>query len=207
MTAERENHPRVNPFSTRFVRPGAMPFLFGHGRAAAHLVRRLAELDGRGQIVGPHGSGKSTLVATLVEPLAQAKRQACVFALRDGQRRLPRGWVAQARDASAGTIVVDGYEQLSRGSRLWIDLLCRRNRWGLLVTTHEDVGLPTLVQLEPSLDVARAVVERLAPVDRWSTADDVVARCFDACDGNLREMLFALYDRYERQRVVRTDVA
>jgi energy-coupling factor transporter ATP-binding protein EcfA2 len=208
VTTQPERHPNANPFSTRFVRPGAVPFVFGPRQCAADVVRRFSELGWRAQIVGPHGSGKSTLVATLVEPLTEAMRPPCIFSLRDRQRRMPTGWVARARDASAGTIVVDGYEQLCLASRLGVRTLCRINAWGLLVTAHADVGLSTLVRLVPDLEVARTVVAHLVPGgDRGSMDDAAVASCFQDSGGNIREMLFALYDRHERQRVVQADLA
>ncbi len=61
-----------NPFSTRFVRPGALAYRFPPGESAATLVERLAASGWRGQIVGPHGSGKSTLVAALGETLPRS---------------------------------------------------------------------------------------------------------------------------------------
>jgi hypothetical protein len=136
-----------NPFSTRFVRPGAIPFVYPTGHSAAGTVQRLEALAWRGQIVGPHGAGKSTLVASLVEPLRRAGRPARVFALRDGQRRMPAEWVEQARAAAARAIVVDGYEQLSRTSRWRLKARCRREQWGLLITAHHDVGFPTLARI------------------------------------------------------------
>ena len=95
--AERVRTPRINPFSTRFVRPGAISYLFEPGSSAADLIDRLAAHRWRGQIIGPHGCGKSTLLATLVDALARVHRNACVFSLRDRQRRMPPGWVAQVR--------------------------------------------------------------------------------------------------------------
>ena len=55
----------ANPFATRHVRPGAIPFHFPAETSAAQLVARLRELNWRGAIVGPHGSGKSTLLVAL----------------------------------------------------------------------------------------------------------------------------------------------
>ena len=61
--------PRVNPFSTRFVEPGAIAYRFPNADGLAALVRRLDETGGWGQLVGPHGSGKSTLLASLLPAL------------------------------------------------------------------------------------------------------------------------------------------
>jgi hypothetical protein len=181
------------------VRPGAFGYLFRAGETADGLVRQLAESGWRGQIVGPHGSGKSTMVASLLPAFERAGRRACVFALHDGQRKMPRAWMAQARALQARLIVVDGYEQLNWLSRTVLKRRCARAGWGLLVTAHADVNLPTLARIEPDVAIAQAVVARLLPpgeaMDR-----EMVAESFAAANGNMREMLFALYDRYERAK-------
>ena len=91
-----DHAPRSNPFSTRFVRPGAVPYLFAPGQSADGLVRRLAGFGWRGQIIGPHGSGKSTLLAALAEPLARAGRRSWTVCLHDGAIVKIR-WCVRAR--------------------------------------------------------------------------------------------------------------
>ena len=61
-----------NPFATRFVRPGVIPYRFDDRRTVADLVATLREHGWRGEIIGPHGSGKSTLVQTLIPALQEA---------------------------------------------------------------------------------------------------------------------------------------
>ncbi len=188
----------VNPFSTRFIRPGALPFVFGAHVNAEAMVARFAALDRRAQIVGPHGVGKSTLLAALLPELAAAGMPAYWIALRDGQRSLPHDWQAGALRLRAGVIVVDGYEQLNRWHRWRLGTLCRREGWGLLVTSHEDVGLPVLAQLAPALATVQVVVDRLLGERRGAISSARVAERFAACGGNVRETLFALYDDCER---------
>jgi energy-coupling factor transporter ATP-binding protein EcfA2 len=174
-----------------------MAYRFEAGSSAEAMVRRLAELGGRVQIIGPHGSGKSTLLTALGGELARARRAAWVCLLNDGQARMPRAWASQAQQAAAGTIVVDGYEQLSQWCRWRLKARCRREGWWLLVTAHDDVGLPTLAATRPSIELACALVEELLPEADGRIGRDVVDECFRAAGGNLREMLFALYDRLE----------
>ncbi|HEX3724763.1 MAG TPA: hypothetical protein VHV08_00910 [Pirellulales bacterium] len=189
-----------NPFSTRFVRPGALPYVFAAGENEAKVIDRLGILGWRAQIIGPHGSGKSTLVAQLLGPLARAGHPAWLFTLRDGQRRLPADWQGQVQSARAALVFVDGYEQLSFASRWLIKFACRRQGWGLLVTAHRPVGFPTLMRTSSSLALAEAVVgQLLRGRDAWIDRQ-AISECFTASGSNLREMLFALYDRYEAQR-------
>ena len=42
-----------------------------------------------GEILGPHGAGKSALLATLIPAVERAGRRPVLVELHDGQRRLP----------------------------------------------------------------------------------------------------------------------
>ncbi len=189
--------PRHNPFSTKCIRPGAIGFLFLNGERANDLIERLRDAAWRGQIIGDHGSGKSTLIAALADPLKRAGRRTWTIRLRDGQRGLPRGWASAAERAGANMIVIDGYEQLSRWSRWLIAVRCRRHDWAVLVTAHRDVGFPTIFCTRASVEVAQAVVARLVPSGDETISRQTVTERFLAADGDVREMLFALYDEYE----------
>jgi energy-coupling factor transporter ATP-binding protein EcfA2 len=173
--------------------------LFPAGITVETLLQKFPPGGAQAQIVGPHGSGKSTLLVCLAEALARSERIACRFDLHDGQRSMSEGWVEQARRTAADTILVDGYEQLSWWSRWRLSRECRRNAWSLLVTAHADVGLPTLLRVTPTLDDAQAVVARLLTGTAPLVTPDDVAECFAATGNNLRETLFALYDRHERR--------
>lgn len=197
MTNRGDGHSSSNPFSTRFIRPGAIPYWYPAGRCTNDLIAELAKSHWRGQIIGPHGSGKSTLLASLIEPLQRQGRASSTICLRDGQRRPPTDWTGRAERAGARLIIVDGYEQLGYGSRFWLKMVCRRRGWGLLVTAHHDVGLPTLIRVAASVQTAQAVVERLLPQGNTVISSQKIAESFAAAHGDMREMLFALYDEYE----------
>ena len=102
-----------NPFSTRRMRPGALPFVFPPGLDAEALVARLRENDWRGEIIGPHGSGKSTLLATLIPCLARAGREPLLVTLHDRERSLRAHRALLARAHPGAIMIVDGYEQLA----------------------------------------------------------------------------------------------
>ncbi|HZY90588.1 MAG TPA: hypothetical protein VFE78_37545 [Gemmataceae bacterium] len=203
MTAPRSGS---NPFSTRFVRPGAVPFLFPPDQDAPGLVRALMSLGWRGAILGPHGSGKSTLVAALLPVLREAGKEPLAVTLHDGQRTLPaEAWRELLRPA-ARVAVIDGYEQLSRWQRWRLRRLCRRRGHGLLATAHTPVGLPILLRLSVTPETAVRVIERLLTTVPEATAlrpsaSELAAR-LQRQGENFREVLFELYDEYERQRVI-----
>jgi hypothetical protein len=212
----------VNPFCTRRVRPGAMPFFFDadptsgglsqfssdengtvHLSSAtvvslSDLLDRLRHNGWRGQIVGPHGSGKSALLAALVPLLEQAGRRALSIVLHDGQRSVPRCvWDTTTLDGST-QVIVDGYEQLARWNRFLLQRFCKRRGMGLLVTAHAPAGLPELFRTSVSLETAQQIVQRLQGDAPLVTPADV-AEQFSRHQGNMREMLFALYDLHEER--------
>lgn len=193
--------PDRNPFSTCYVRPGRLAFRFSEHSGALQLTRRLLEQGGWGQIVGPHGAGKSTLLHAWLPQLAGAGRDVVWWTLHAGERRLPTGWKTTSREWGPDTLVViDGYEQLSWWSRQQLKSRCRHMGCGLLVTTHQDAGLPDLLNVRSSLDVVQTLVAELTHgLPTRITAADVTA-CYQACRGNVRDLFFALYDLYEQRR-------
>jgi energy-coupling factor transporter ATP-binding protein EcfA2 len=181
-----------------------LPFRFDEGASAAALLAKLAARNWWGQIVGPHGSGKTSLLATLA-PLLQA--------------------------AGRRVEVVDGYEELSRVARWRLRQRCLRSRSGLLVTSHRSMGLPTLIELAPDRALVEQLVAELCQrvcatgsasalpsgeqthsQSQWHTP--ITPADVDASHArhgrNVREILFDLYDRHEqiiRQGVNRRDAS
>lgn len=197
-----------NPFASHHVRPGALPFLFADDQSAASLVARLAAHRWRGQIVGPHGTGKSTLLETLLPELQSRGREVVLLTHRGGRLRRRQA----STDAGSGRrfrfsqrtqVVIDGFERLALPARLFWRVLCRLQGAGLLVTAHRRVGLPTLYETRSSPALARQIVARLLREKDASSASitpDDVAGAFERHEGNVRDALFALYDIYERRR-------
>jgi hypothetical protein len=189
-----------NPFSTRHVRPGALPYVFPPEGDLHRLVARLQANHWWGQIIGPHGSGKSTLLATLTPALARAGRDPRAITLHDGERSLA-AHSSMLEGAGANSIViVDGYEQLSRLRRWRLKRFCRRRASGLLVTSHTPVGLPPLAITAVDERTAEAVLRLLVPQPGTVGRDDLL-RALAAHPGDLRETLFELYDVYEARRI------
>lgn len=186
-----------NPFATCWTRPGAMAFQFTDGESIESLMARLHAASGLSEIVGPHGSGKSTLLAGLELELVAAGWNVTAITLRDRQRSLPRRWLLAALSKKRPLVMIDGYEQLSWLSRALVKWRCHKAAAGLLVTSHEPTGLPTLYRTRVDAALAQSLVstltsERNSPI----TVADVTAS--HACHGsNLRELFFALYDRHE----------
>jgi len=181
-----------NPFATRYTRPNAGPYLFPDGHSTDSLLARLRDNGWWGQITGPHGSGKSTLVYTLLPRLQAAGRRVEIYSLH--RRDSIASWNASTQ------IVVDGCEQLGWLQRTWLKWTCRRRGTGLLATAHRDVGLPPLWTAETGVELAQRIVTRLlGQGDAGWLHTGQVERLFAEHRGNMRELLFALYDLYEQR--------
>lgn len=191
-----------NPFSTRFIRPGAIRFLFADRESATSLVKRLHEQRWWGQIVGPHGSGKSTLLETLKPELVAAGRQIAAVTLHQGEHRLP---LAGKSLTATTQLVIDGYEQLSWWSRWRVKWLCWWCGAGLLVTAHTDASLPTIYRTDASAELVRAIVGQLLGNSESFISSADIAAAYNATGGDVRETLFKLYDVYQahEQRLVK----
>lgn len=197
-----------NPFATRWTRPGASPYLFTEGQSVELLLQRLHENAWRGQIVGPHGVGKSTLLTTLQRSLQQAGHLPHLVTLRNGGQGAEELWRTLRTAGTSGTlqlakhrpatiVMLDGAEQLSWVARRWLCWRCQARGWGLIVTSHRNLGLPLLARIEPRLDVAMRVVESLLSARTSSISSADIVAAFQRQRGDLREMLFALYELHE----------
>jgi hypothetical protein len=188
--------PDSNPFSTCWTEPGAIRFIFTPGVTASGLVESLSQHRWLGQIVGPHGSGKSTLLAELACHLQQAKLNVVSVRLSEGQRRLPANAEAEVDQGESTLLVIDGFEQLRFWKRWQLIRRCRRHSTGLLVTSHKSVGLPTLLETEVSLELSETIVNDLLADAPSRLPDGAVKAAYHRTGGNLRDLLFEMYDIY-----------
>jgi GTPase SAR1 family protein len=194
----RPYHPETNPFSTRYVKPGALPFVFPEGTTISTLADRFLAAHLRGAIVGPHGSGKSTLLMALVSELKTRNIDTTLISLHDGERHLPPHTAAPEN----GVLAIDGYEQLSCFTRWRINARAARQRSGLLVTSHRPIGIAVLFETKPSVEIAAALVNRLTRNNARTFTWDDIAESFAKSSGNIRETLFDLYDRYDQKKSI-----
>ena len=199
----------VNPFATRWVRPAALPYVFSDGGSAIHVIEKLQRNCWRGAIVGPHGTGKSTLLVELARQLTSARREVETITLHDGQRRLPaKFWHAIGANPQC-MIIVDGFEQLGWWSRRQLFWACRREGRGLLISVHSEnatAGLPVIHRTCGDLAILHHLVELELPSHQGVIGADDVSRSFRSCDGNVREIMFELYDLFEQRRNMKRDL-
>lgn len=184
---------RDNPFRTERVL--TIRYRFGPGQSWEALQGRLAECGQRGAIVGPEGSGKTTLQEDLAERIAAAGQDVCWLRFNRENRGAARRQIAKLpRQASSRTfLLVDGAEQL--GPVLWRRLKrISRNFAGLVITTHRPGRLPTLMECCTTPELLTEIAGELSPSDVHSPA--LLKDLYHRHNGNLRLCLRELYDRW-----------
>ena len=191
---------RKNPFSSCSVT--SVPYFFPQDSQENELdlTERLEQCGGIAQIVGPHGTGKSTLLEALSQQLHQSGKAVVKTVLRDRQRRLPPDFVDRLMTHRTDNCVVliDGYEQLAAFSRGWLCWKRRRLGFGLLITTHRPIfGQPILYKTAPNRETCRRIVQTLLN-NEAEIAPQTLDSLFAKHRGNMRQIFLELYDQWEK---------
>ena len=179
-----------NPFSTKFTRPGTITYQCVPGENISRYADCFLSNGRRGQVVGPHGTGKSTFVISLQKELIRRGLDVVIITLHSSNKSELKRLGSLRRNS---ILILDGFEQLSFWRR-W--RIVKSTLWrgiGLLTTSHVSFGLPTLLETRADLETARILVENLT----GSAPPDNLEELLTKHNGNLREVFFDLYDDYE----------
>ena len=193
-------HFERNPFATSRVRPGTIAFHFPDGQSPSALLEHLRQNHWMGEIIGPHGSGKSTLLHSFTPWITRAGRNVKAFTLHRGESQLSASVAEMNQWHDTTQCVIDGFEQLSASSQTRIKRICREQGCGLLLTSHEPTGLPTLYQTNTSVELVQSIVRSMQQDGEQRVNDADVAMSFQRQRGNVREVFFELYDIFEQRR-------
>lgn len=190
---------RDNPF--RSARIDALAFRDPAVTPEA-LIERWHALGRRGAIVGPHGTGKTTLLAALVTRLAD--RGTPVIGLRvcaDAGRPSP-GALARALAGCGprGVFCLDGIDLLRGPVRAWLRVRLR-GAFGVFVTSHRSCGLPVLHRTRTSPGLLASLAAELLGRDAGPLRP-ALDRLYTRTGGNVRDALFALYAEAAAGRLV-----
>ena len=123
---------RTNPFcALRACPPGTIEFVFEPGKSLQQLVDALEANAWQGQIIGVHGTGKSTLLASLTVAIEDRGRSVSSATLCDRTTTSAAEFFRSLRaSAGQGVAAVDGVEQLHTWNRLLLKRFCRDMAWG-----------------------------------------------------------------------------
>jgi len=186
----------VNPFSTKFWADGAIPFQFAQPSESMEVLLERARRYSLCQIIGPHGTGKTTLLLAICRRYEASGEKVRHLFFNDQQRRLPDDVVLR-KDL---TFFVDGFEQLPTLSQLWLCLGATR----LIVTTHHPLWfVPILYRTQPQFSVFVQIVGQMVPNP---PEESVLRAVYDRAGGNVRTAFFELYDIYAESNVDNSDI-
>ncbi len=190
--------PRENPFRSECIDAirCRLPEM-----AWPELLARWERLGRQAAIVGPHGSGKTTLQRRFAQYFTEQSIPVAWLRLhRESRGDASRQIDLLCRNLRPESIVfVDGAEQL--GPIAWRRFLHRiRRAAGLLITVHRPGRLPTLVDRRPTPELLRELVIELLGDERRADACSL-DRLFHAHGGNIRLCFRELYDRFSDERL------
>ena len=98
-----------NPFASKFIRPEANSYIFESGQCQDEMFRRLDRAGRRGQIIGPHGTGKSTLLFQLCRQLETENVELECVRLSSSERQLPISLPKLLAWTARHILVIDGF--------------------------------------------------------------------------------------------------
>lgn len=184
--------PRNNPFASHRIE--ALAFRLPIGLTWDDFLARCAEAKWRGAIVGPHGSGKTTLFEQLIPRLRDRGFKPHLFRVHAETPAAERtAVITRVRTLRAPDfLLLDGAEQFS--TREWLTLYSAASPLaGCLITLHRTGRLPTLLETKTS---PALLTELAAELTGDPLSEHQAAALCKRHLGNLRECLRTLYDQH-----------
>lgn len=159
------------------------------------ICDRLKAMHCTAAVVGPHGSGKSTLLRKIQEVFdSEGCGTRRLFISRDV--KLPWKSVVQCVDSMRASEVLffDGANHLPFWRFRRLRRMLRKRGLGLVMTSHTEGLLPTLIRCRTHAGLLADIVSRLLADE--SIEHDRVETLFEAHKGNIRDCLWQLYDEH-----------
>ncbi|XAL98484.1 hypothetical protein OT109_12955 [Phycisphaeraceae bacterium D3-23] len=190
--ASASTRPCDNPF--RAQRLDALRYA-EDGVVVDEVVEKLRQKCYRGALVGPHGTGKTTLLREVGDRLiGEGLSPMPLFINSDERGTLPRHWRSAIRMAGHGdALLLDGYDLLPLWARAWV-LHASRGASAVVVTSHRRCVWKTVAKTTSSPAVLRRLVSELTEEDDAALID--CDALWHKHQGNLRDALRELYDRH-----------
>ena len=179
------------------------------------LIERFLKLPSkRGIIIGPHGSGKSTLVASFVTQLPSIVPNSKIHPLRFSTDKSATASLNMTVEewTPHSIAILDGYEQLRFWSRLRVEWIARARSISILATAHRPVrGFETIWKTAVNESSSQWVVEQLLLRSGLPNGanellqSDAWSRSRAKHGQNLRESLFDMYDWWQSSQSSETN--
>jgi ABC-type cobalamin/Fe3+-siderophores transport system ATPase subunit len=187
--------PRNNPFSSDRVL--AIGYIHSEGNWN-NLLKRAKDLNYRVAIVGPKGSGKTTLIKGLARRLPRIGfKPVLLSGKKIGSIGLfsllgPNPIIDSGEELF---LLIDEADMLPAFRKLLIRIMA--GRWGgIAMACHKGRFLPTLCVTGPDIEILRKALNELvgkdAAKDIWPMAQSI----YKARNGDMRETFRDLYDIY-----------
>ena len=147
-------------------------------------------------LLGPKGTGKTTLLEDLEKQLRDAGFEPHWIRLNEESTRAEqRAALATLTALSPKDICCfDGAETLSRWRWHRVLQQSKARGFGLIATLHRPTrALPVLYSTEPNWDIARSLVQEIAPPALHESLEPIAKDAFDSNNGNVREVFRACY--------------
>lgn len=187
---------RDNPFSSKRLLTVRYRL---EGTTWQQLINRLAEMKYRAAVVGPEGTGKTTLLENFQPRLRDLGFVVRPLRLTAERRTFPPGFLRSfcRKLTHQDIILFDGAEQLN-ALRWFRFKIATRRAGGLIIASHRPGRLATLIECSTTPELLDEILQQLVP-DQAESLRHTARRLFHEHHGNLREVLFALYDLYAQR--------
>ncbi len=195
----------ANPFRSSRLRPGVIPYLFTADDSWGQFLQRWESLQFRAAVVGPHGTGKSTLLYQ-VHKWAESQRWIVHRIQVRPATRWRHGWDffhAVLWQPPTSLILLDGWEQLPVLIQVLCAIAIRLRCLRLLATSHTSTQFRTVLDSTLSPQRAARVIDTIMLLQAVGTGEkrgsmatvDQLREWLTARSGSVREVMFDLYDR------------
>lgn len=158
------------------------------------LMTRFAALRWRGVLIGPHGSGKTTLREAIERRMRATGWRVCSVVLSDERSIAWRDVRHLIGDTDERTVLsLDGLDRLSAWS-WWRLTYATKHLGGVLATSHVPGRLPTLHEHHTSPGLLHDLVRDLTNPSMAASLRDRCTDLFQHYRGDVRACLRRLYD-------------